>query len=344
MAKQLSRRSENEKRVAAEKVTKDPTRQAVRGENGRFISNQRVPETLPTYLIAMQSNTLIYNDVDVEAFKREVRQQAARILDAMKDERFADAGIAYQQFLDQYDDCFEMPSTDALHGVKRRGIDLYAVLDHQGDRLAQELGIENLPNGETERRFNAVTEAHINLFFYMLILNLAIHNKIDNAHRQLRIKIGLLEERLKNLLYRYIYGDQEGKIWNKKPASGTLYGWILLQKNELNTAQAIFKHDPAEKNGDFSLLHAEVMSLYADSKSYNTDTPYNIRQSAFCRRGLSDDRTRIALKVCFYLKQMAQIREYLDELTEGSEQDETEEATVDVRSLLVSSALPGATE
>lgn len=28
---------------------------------------------LPTYLIAMQSNTLIYNDVDVEAFKREVR-------------------------------------------------------------------------------------------------------------------------------------------------------------------------------------------------------------------------------------------------------------------------------
>lgn len=344
MAKQLSRRSENEKKVAAAEVSKDPARQAVRGENGRFISNQRVPEMLPTYLIAMQSNTLIYNDVDVEAFKREVRQQAARILDAMKDERFADAGIAYQQFLDQYDDCFEMPSTDALHGVKRRGIDLYAVLDHQGDRLAQELGIENQSNGETERRFNAVTEAHINLFFYMLILNLAIHNKIDNAQRQLRIKIGLLEERLKNLLYRYIYGDQQGKVGNNIPASSTLYGWILLQKNELNTARAIYKHDPAEKNGDFSLLHAEVMSLYADSQSYDRDTPYYIRQSAFSRRGLSDDRTRIALRVCFYLKQMAQIREYLDELTEGSEQDETEEATVDVRSLLVSSASPGATE
>lgn len=39
MAKQLSRRSENEKKVAATKVTKDPARQAVRGENGRFISN-----------------------------------------------------------------------------------------------------------------------------------------------------------------------------------------------------------------------------------------------------------------------------------------------------------------
>lgn len=262
----------------------------------------------------------------------------------MKDERFADAGIAYQQFLDQYDDCFEMPSTDALHGVKRRGIDLYAVLDHQGDRLAQELGIENQSNGETERRFNAVTEAHINLFFYMLILNLAIHNKIDNAQRQLRIKIGLLEGRLKKLLNMYIYGDQYGKVWNDTPASGTLYGWILLQKNELNAAQTIYEHDPAEKHRDFSLLHANLMSHYAGSGPFDRNTPYDIRQSAFWSRGLSDNRARIALRVCFYLKQMAQIREYLDELTEGSEQDETEEATVDVRSLLVSFAFSCATE
>jgi hypothetical protein len=105
-----------------------------------------------------------------------------------------------------------MPSVAVLGEVKRRGIDLYAVLEHQGTRLTAEmrLGIDMIRS--PERRFNAVTEAHINLFFYMLTLNLAIHVKIDNVQKQLRTKLSFLEERLRSLLHEYIYADKRGWI------------------------------------------------------------------------------------------------------------------------------------
>ncbi|GKV75843.1 hypothetical protein PEC106568_10170 [Pectobacterium carotovorum subsp. carotovorum] len=336
MARQLRKRSDIEKMVATGDAVKEQPRQTIRETiTGRIISNERVPEMLPTYLIAMQSNTLVYNDVDVEAFNREVRQQVSRILDAIRDERFENAGITYQQFIDQYDACFEMPSRDALSAVKRRGIDLYAVLDHQGKRLAAELGIKIQPNKDAELHFNAVTEAHINLFFYMLTLNLALHNKIDNVQKQLRIKLALLEERLRTLLNEYIYANQHSQIaWSNLHASETLYGWILLKQNDLDTAREIYRNDQPLKNKmSFATLHAEVMSIYQKQSSY--ETPGDLRNSAFSMRGLSDNRTRIALRLCFYLRQTEQIREYLDELTQGSENNETEDATVDVRSQLL---------
>lgn len=345
MAKQLRKRSDIEKMVAAGDAVKEQPRQAIRESiTGRIISNERVPEMLPTYLIAMQSNAFIYNDVDVEAFNREVRQQVSRILDAIKDERFENAGIAYQQFIDQYDACFEFPSTDVLGEVKRRGIDLYAVLEHQGNRLTAEMGVGQTPDSESERRFNAVTEAHINLFFYMLTLNLALHNKIDNVQKQLRIKLGVLEERLNKLLIEYIYADSRGvKPQGEIDGSQTLYGWILLEQNDLDTARVIYKNDLSLKNDmSFAALHAEVMSIY--QKRYTSATPRDLRSDAFRRRGLSDARARIALKLCFYLKQTAQMRAYLDELTQGSENTETEDATLDVRSLLLPSASQIATQ
>lgn len=336
MAKQLSKRSEIERKVTAGEAVKEQPRQVIRETStGRIISNERMSEMLPTYLIAMQSNTLIYNDVDVEAFNREVRHQVAKILDAMKDERFADAGIAYQQFIDQYDACFEMPTTDGLADVKRRGIDLYAVLEHHGNSLTAELGLQKQPGKESELRFYAVTDAHINLFFYMLTLNLAIHNKIDNVQKQLRTKLGFLEERLRKLLREYIYANDRGVIYQDNiEKSGTLYGWILLQKNDLDTAREIYNNDlNLQSTQPFTELHAEVMKIYLPR--YTERTPAELRENAFRGCGLSDARVRIALKLCYYLNQIEQIRMYIDELTEGADNKDTNEATVDIQSQLL---------
>ncbi|EMP4205684.1 MULTISPECIES: hypothetical protein [Klebsiella/Raoultella group] len=335
MTEQLRKRSDIERMVATGEAVKEQPRQPIRDTvTGRIISNERVAETLPTYLIAMQSNTLIYNDVDVEAFNREVSQQVAKILDVIKDERFENAGIAYQQFIDQYDACFEIPSTAGLADVKRRGIDLYAVLEHHGNRLTAELDIENQPGKESELRFYAVTEAHINLFFYMLMLNLAIHNKIDNGQKQLRTKLSILEERLKTLLHEYIYADHHGRICQDVPASKTLYGWILLEQNDLDTARVIYNNDlNLEKDMSFAALHREVMSIY--QKRYASETPQQLRESAFSWRGLTHGRVRIACRLCHYLKQTAQIREYLNELTQGADNQDIVDATVDVQSHLI---------
>ena len=281
MAKQLRKRSDIEKMVAAGEAVKEHPRQAIRETStGQINLNDLLAEMLPTYLIAMQSNTLIYNDVDVETFNREVRKQATRILDAIRDERFENAGIAYQQFIDQYDASFEMPSTAALADVKRRGIDLSTVLEHQGSLLAAELGIKNKPEEETARRFYAVSEAHINLFFYMLTLNLALHNKIDSAQKQLRTKLDFLEERLRTLLKEYIYANEHSWIAPDVPASESLYGWILLQQNDLETAQYIYRNDHHLKSHmGFAALHAEVMEIY--QKTYSFETPQELRDSAF---------------------------------------------------------------
>ncbi|MBP2834755.1 hypothetical protein [Dickeya parazeae] len=336
MTRQLRKRSDIEKMVEAGDAVKEQPRQAIRETStGRIISNERVPEMLPTYLIAMQTNTLIYNDVDVEAFNQEVRQQVSRILDAMRDERFENASIAYQQFIDQYDACFEMPSTEVLAKVKRRGIDLYAVLEHQGNRLTAEMRVGHNHHYESRRRFNAVTEAQINLFFYMLTLNLALHNKIDNAQKQLRTKLGSLEARLRMLLNEYIYANQNGYIQDGKPASETLYGWILLKQNNLSAAQSIYCADSdPKKHAHFNDLHAAVMSVYETAKYQSVDA---IRNAAFQEGGLSDLRAQIASQLCFYLSQTGQIRAYLDELTQGADYNETNDATVDVRSLLIPS-------
>ncbi|WP_410517833.1 hypothetical protein QNH99_23355 (plasmid) [Pantoea allii] len=339
MARQLSRRSqiEIERMVETGEAIKEPPRQPIRETiTGRIISNERIPEQLPTYLIGLQTNNIVYNDIDVKAFNREVSQQVSRILDTIRDESFGNAGIAYQQFIDLYDACIEMPSREELNFVKRCGVKLYAVLEDQGNRLSAELSLKNQPSGEAELRFNAVTEAHINLCFYMLTLNLALHNQIDSLQGQLRSKIALLEKRLANLLSEYIYKGENGRTAaNGIHESQTLYGWILLKQNKLDDAKAIFQHD---KNTNFtaqgfSQLHAKVYSVYLDAPDYKDAT--EIRRSAFSNRGMTDSRARIALRLCYYLQQTEQIRQYIDELTQGSDDQGTNEATVDIRSHLL---------
>ncbi|WP_369136149.1 hypothetical protein [Klebsiella variicola] len=335
MSQKLSKRSEIEKQLASGEAVKEPPRQAIRNTiTGRIISNERAAETLPTYLITMQSNTLIYNDVDVEAFSREVRQQVTKILDAIKDERFKNAGIGYQQFIDLYDACFEMPSEEELRVVKRHGTELYAILEHHGNQLSEELGIKNLQNGEAELRFYAITDAHINLFFHMLTLNLEIHNRIYKVQTQLRSKLGFLEERLRKLLREYIYANSRGFIYQDNlDKSETLYGWILLQQNDLDTAREIYNNDLNLQNTQlFTELHAEVMKIYLP---YTDRTPAELRENAFRGCGLSDARVRIAKKLCHYLQQTAQIREYLDELTLAADNQDMVDATVDVQSHLI---------
>ena len=231
-----------EKKVEAGKVILEPPRQPGRdAATGRYVSNKRLPGMLPTYLIRQQMNITFYNDIDVEAFKREVRDQVSRILDDIREERFSDAGISYQQFIDQYDDCFAMPTPEGFEVVRRRGIDLYAILERQGTRLTEELHLQNNPDAESLRRFSGITDAHINLFFYMLELNLALCNKIDIVQGQLLAKLAQLENRLTALLKMYIYGDRKGDIWEDSlPASQTLYGWILLEQNNLQVAMDIY--------------------------------------------------------------------------------------------------------
>ncbi|MFJ5491652.1 hypothetical protein ACIPT9_10280 [Pectobacterium carotovorum] len=337
MARQLRKRSEIERMVATGEAIMEPPRQPIRETiTGRIISNERIPEQLPTYLIGLQTNNIVYNDIDVEAFHREVRQQVSRILDTIRDERFSDAGIAYQQFIDLYDACFEMPSRDELNAVKRSGVMLYAVLEDQGSRLSSELSLKNQPSDEAEHRFNAVTEAHINLFFYMLTLNLALNNQIDSVQGQLRSKIGLLENRLRTLLSEYIYAGKNG--WmpvNGVHASETLYGWILLMQNNLDDAQAIYLYDTNTNftAEGFSHLHAQVFSVYLNAPSYREVS--EIRSSAFFNRGMTNSRARIALRLCYYLQQTKQIRQYIDELTQGSDDQGTNEATVDIQSHLL---------
>jgi len=335
MTRPIETRSEYEKKVNAGEVILEPPRQPGRdAATGRFVSNKRLPGMLPTFLIRQQMNITFYNDIDVEAFKREVRDQVSRILDDIREDRFSDAGISYQQFIDQYDDCFAMPSPEGFEGVRRRGIDLYAILERQGTTLTEELHLQNNPDAESLRRFSGITDAHINLFFYMLELNLALCNKIDIVQGQLLTKLAQLENRLTALLKIYIYGDWKGDIWhNAMPASKTLYGWILLEQNNLRVAMDIYDTDPfLRSHKGFPELHEEVFEVFKNAGDHVSIA--SVKREYFSNRGLTDLRVQIAQKLCYYLQQIQQIRQYIDELTHGSDAAVPAEATVDVRSLL----------
>lgn len=345
MARPIKTRSECEKKEKAGEVILEPPRQPGRdAATGRFVSNKRVPGMLPPFLIRQQMNIAIYNDIDVEAFKREVRDQVSRVLDDLREERFSDTGIRYQQFIDRYDDCFAMPAREKFERVRERGIDLYAILERQGTILTDELHLKNNPGAESLRRFSGITDAHINLFFYMLELNLALSNQIDIVQGQLLAKLAQLEHRLTELLKTYIYGNYEGTVWTEVdmmgkermkdiPASQTLYGWILLEQNDLQVAMDIYALDPYLKHHEgFAALHDEVFDAYKKAGDYVTIA--SVKREHFWHRGLTDLRVQIAHKLGYYLQQIQHIRQYIDELTCGSDGVEPNEATVDVRAHL----------
>lgn len=339
MARKVETRTAFEKQVTERTIILEAPRQPGRdAATGRFVSNKRLPEMLPPYLIGQQMNITYYNDVDVEAFKRAVRSQVTRILDDIREQRFNDTGIRYQQFIDHYDACFEMPTPEGLRDVRGRGIDLYAILEHQGISVTEELHIKNRPGEASLRSFTAITDAHINLFFYMLELNLALHNQIESVQGQLRIKLAQLEGRLSELLKMYIYGDDRGNLWGGDiPASRTLYGWILLEQNNLGLAIDIYNTDPCrELNDGFEAVHAEVFKCYTDAGHY--DQIGYVKNQQFCDRGLTNQRVQIAQKLCYYLQQIQKIHQYIDELTRGSDDPASTEVTVDIRSLLIPQA------
>lgn len=121
------------------------------------------------------------------------------------------------------------------------------------------------------------------------------------------------------------------------PASQTLYGWILLEQNNLQVAMDIYGSDPCLQGHEgFAALHDKVFDAYINAKSYQTIK--DVKDEHFWHRGLTDLRVQIAHKLCHYLQQIKQLLQYIDELTYGSDDTVPTEATVDIRSLLISRA------
>lgn len=168
----------------------------------------------------------------------------------------------------------------------------------------------------------------------MLELNLALCNKIDIVQGQLLAKLSQLENRLTELLNIYIYGDWKGNIWSGSiPASQTLYGWILLEQNNLQVAMDIYAIDAnLQHHEGFAALHGEVFDVYKKAGDYASIA--SVRREYFINRGLTDLRVQIAHKLGYYLQQIQHIRQYIAELTHGSDAAVPGEATVDIRSLL----------
>lgn len=178
----------------------------------------------------------------------------------------------------------------------------------------------------------------------MLELNLALSNPIDIVQGQLLTKLARLEHRLTELLKTYIYGDFQGRVWSNPevrsfdmPASKTLYGWILLEQNDLQMVMDIYAIDPYLKHHEgFAALHNEVFKCYKDAGHY--DQIGYVKNQQFCGRGLTNQRVQIAQKLGCYLQQIQLIRQYIDELTRGSDDPASTEVTVDIRSLLIPQA------
>ncbi|WP_300002300.1 hypothetical protein [uncultured Cedecea sp.] len=149
------------------------------------------------------------------------------------------------------------------------------------------------------------------------------------------MKLANLDARLKNLLNEYIYANSNGHIpYENIPASQTLYGWILLRQQDLSNAEIIYHTDESDKKKhSFAKLYTEVIDIYSSS-SKDGYSPEQLRLRAFERLGESKSRARIALKLCYYLSQTTQIRQYIDELTQDSDNQETDDVTVDIQSLL----------
>lgn len=344
MTRPIKTRSECEKKENAGEVILEPPRQPGRDAvTGRFVSNKRVPGMLPPFLIRQQMN-ITFNNIDAEDLMRKVRDQVSRILDDIREERFSDAGSRYEQFIDHYADCSVLPSPEKFERVRERGIDLYTILERQGTILTDELHLRNNPGAESLRRFSGITDAHINLFFYMLELNLALSNPIDIVQGQLLTKLAQLEYRLTALLKTYIYGDFQGRVWSDPevrsfdmPASKTLYGWILLEQNDLQMAMDIYAIDPClQTHKGFAALHNEVFDAYKEAGDWETIA--SVKREHFFNRGLTDLRVQIAHKLGYYLQQIQLIRQYIDELARGSDDPASTEVTVDIRSLLIPQA------
>ncbi|GAK26292.1 hypothetical protein SLIQ_06435 [Serratia liquefaciens FK01] len=310
-------------------------------KTGKIISNEIVQSTtLPTAIVTKSDIYFIYNDIDIQQFKNEVRNQTSMILQALRNTEFSNAGVQYQQFLDQFAALMELPTDDHLNLVRSKGIDLYATLENEFVAAAGEIHPVNNPGQDLEKRFYAVAEANLNLFVHMIIINLAKFNRLDDVQGQLREKIALFRSKLKTLLNNHIFAGSDGtSISSGKNVDEwrTLYGWLLLKENDLATAMEIYDNDENIKSQiTFPKLFRDVMSVLS-SQCSRSSTHSEIIMETFGFRGVPKSRIRIARQIAYYLQQCDQVSSYLDELVSETKDwsDTTMEPTLDIRSLII---------
>ena len=111
----LKKMSELERKVSTGEAVVEETRQVIREvSSGKILSNGIVkPVNLPAVLIQRTETNIWYNDIDVQSLIREVRAQASRVIEEIKDSEFEGAGEKYQQFLDNFSVCMN------CHGFNR---------------------------------------------------------------------------------------------------------------------------------------------------------------------------------------------------------------------------------
>lgn len=341
----LQKISDREKITSTGEAVAEAPRQIIRDvSSGKILSNRTVsPVTLPVFLIQRTEISLYYNDIDVSTLLREVRTQASSVIQEIKNAEFAGAGEKYQQFLDQFATCMESPTQGYLHDVRVRGVDLYSTLQTQVVRLSEAMDPKRNPNGDTEKRFCALIEANLNLFFHMLLINLAMYNRIDDSTGVLREKLTSLESVLHELLRIHIHAEPEGTFYRyiRNPNYGmTLYGWILLKKCDMDLAESLYRYDQSiQAKETLSSLYKSVMTFVNDPP-----TPYfkdmslsKIISETFGISEQPDSRLRIALQIAYYLQQCKTIRGYIKELTDGSSDEISCAPDIDMKSLLTSS-------
>ncbi|HED1421666.1 TPA: hypothetical protein R4S64_003720 [Kluyvera georgiana] len=341
----LKKMSELERKVSTGEAVVEETRQVIREvSSGKILSNGIVkPVNLPAVLIQRTETNIWYNDIDVQSLIREVRAQASRVIEEIKDSEFEGAGEKYQQFLDNFSVCMETPTKSYLHDVRVLGVNLYATLSTQVRRLADAIHPQNIPNEETEKRFCAVIEANLNLFFHMLIVNLAMSNKIDDSTGVLREKLTSLESTLRQLMGQHVFAKPDGKPYPFDvdiPDGKLIYGWILLHEGDITMAESLYRYDyNVNKQITFPDLFKNVMKLInTPPEPYKKENTFREHMNdTFGRGGVPESRVRMALQIAYYLQQCETIRGYITELTNGSVDEISCAPDINMQSLLTSS-------
>lgn len=344
MMNKIQKMSEIERKVSTGEAVVEETRQVIREvSSGKILSNGIVkPVNLPAFLIQRTETNIWYNDIDVQSLIREVRVQASRVIEEIKDSEFEGAGEKYQQFLDNFAVCMETPNERYLHDVRVLGVNLYATLSTQVRRLADAIYPHNFPNEETEKRFCAVVEANLNLFFHMLIINLAMSNKIDDSTGVLCEKLASLENTLHQLMTKHVFAKPDGK---SRPTGmdihdgKLIYGWILLHEGDITMAESLYRYDyNMNSQQSFPKLFRNVMTLINEPyKPYHQELTFREQMTeTFGRGGVPESRVRMALQIAYYLQQCETIRGYITELTNGSDDEISCAPDIDMQSLLTS--------
>lgn len=341
----IQKMSEIERMLSTGEAVAEAPRQPIREvSSGKILSNAIVkPVNLPAFLIQRTETNIWYNDIDVQSLIREVRAQASQVIEVIKDSEFEIAGEKYQQFLDNFAVCMETPTQNYLEKVKMMGVSLYATLSRQITRLADAIHPHDIPNEATERRFCAVVEANLNLFIHLLIINLAMSNRIDESSGVIREKLTSLESTLHSLLHKHVFPRRDHRYLNgdnQVEESSLIYGWILLHEGDITMAESLYRYDyHTNTQITFPDLFKNVMKLInTPPKPLKKENTFREHMNdTFGRGGVPESRVRMTLQIAYYLQQCETIRGYITELTTGSVDEISCAPDIDMQSLLTSS-------